>query len=34
LTSLRMARTKPPPCAPVAPTTAMTFFTAMIEFSL
>ena len=27
-----MARTKPPPCAPVAPTTAMIFFSAM-EFT-
>ncbi len=24
--SLRMARASPPPCAPVAPTTAMIFF--------
>ena len=29
LGSLRMARTSPPPCAPVAPTTAMIFFVGM-----
>ena len=28
--SARIARTSPPPCAPVAPTTAMIFFSAMV----
>jgi hypothetical protein len=29
-----MARTSPPPCAPVAPMTAMIFFSAMMELLL
>ena len=34
LTSLKMVRTKPPPCAPVAPTTAMIFLLGMRVFSV
>ena len=32
--SARMARTRPPPCAPVAPTTAMTLFADAMAVSL
>src|SRR4029077_10937216 len=32
--SLRMARTKPPPWAPVAPTTAITFLSLIVTFFL
>src|SRR5262249_55374441 len=32
--SLRIARTKPPPCAPVAPTTAITFLLLIATFFL
>src|SRR5262245_58755097 len=32
--SLRIARTKPPPCAPVAPTTAITFLPIIVTFFL
>ena len=34
LGSARMARAMPPPCAPVAPTTAITFLSAMATLSL
>jgi hypothetical protein len=34
LWSFKMARTRPPPCAPVAPTIAMIFFSVMTIFLL